>query len=86
MGKGLPGGRRQAGLTIGSNRTALSPQIDHTAGRARQPRSRSAMLAAKALLLAAALTLPGSSCSTSLSFGRPHVVDKLKHAMPTDFL
>jgi hypothetical protein len=31
MGKGLPGGRRQAGLTIGSNRTALSPQIDHTA-------------------------------------------------------
>jgi hypothetical protein len=38
MGKGLPGGRsgRQAGLTIGSNRTALSPQIDHGA---RPPRA-----------------------------------------------
>ena len=32
MGKGLPGGRRQAGaLTIGSNRGGLSPQIDHGA-------------------------------------------------------
>jgi hypothetical protein len=42
MGKGLPGGRRQAGLTIGSNRTALSPQIDHTAYAVVRRRARPA--------------------------------------------
>jgi hypothetical protein len=48
MGKGLPGGRsRQAGLTIGSNRGALSSQLDRprrapraARARARPPRRR----------------------------------------------
>jgi hypothetical protein len=40
MGKGLPGGRRQAGLTIGPNQGALSLLRSQQIDRARRARAR----------------------------------------------
>jgi hypothetical protein len=42
MGKGLPGGRRQAGLTIGPNQGALSLLRSQQIDRARRARAAAA--------------------------------------------